>query len=255
MLSVPIANDTLLLDALELEDGPTSTATCTTPWLPGAADFLSALQRLGCSRASTAKATATGGQARGGAAGASTSRASTPAADADADNAAPLPATNLQLVLRLLAVLLQLQGDAGSASTAQRPKVAVPEGHGRALLLALLHLHMDAAVRAVALPQLQAAIAALVDAFGDTEWSRVAPDVVVRLGEPIGPSHRAAVRLLRELPGRGARVRALRQAAGLALLRTLVYGKVGGGRSSCVCCGGTLAYARHAVGFGFTGSW
>lgn len=74
-----------------------------------------------------------------------------------------------------------------------------------------------------------------MDAFSPTEWARVCGGVAERLAEPLGPSHRSAVRLLQELPGRGERRWQLQQAGGMALLHQLLK-KGGGGQVRLHAC-------------------
>jgi hypothetical protein len=95
--------------------------------------------------------------------------------------------------------------------------------------------------RARALPQLHDALAALLDAFGETEWGRVLPDLAARLAAPLGPSHRAALGVLLELPATGAsgRACALQRAGGMQLLHRLVRREppVSGARGKCLLGG------------------
>ncbi|GBF91012.1 hypothetical protein Rsub_03867 [Raphidocelis subcapitata] len=199
----------LCLDALDLEGPPPPPAA---PWLPGAQDFLEALHAMGCS-----KPAPQGG--RGGGAAAA-------AAGAEGAGGLAYRDGNLHLLLQLLAALCRL------SAAGRLPGVQLPEGRGRELAAALLHLHLDPRARAAALPQLQEALAALLDAFGETEWGRVLPDLAARIAAPIGPTHRAALGVLCELPacGRSGRGAALRRAAALQLLRRIVGKEAEGAR-------------------------
>jgi hypothetical protein len=86
----------------------------------------------------------------------------------------------------------------------------------------LLLLHLDPRARLTCMCQLQTAFAAVVDVFKEHEWAEVVgPQLVLVLAAPMGPSHRAAVKLLQELPGRSARMQQLRQGAALQLLKQL----------------------------------
>ena len=242
------------LDLGDLELEPGARAPASAPWVPGAADFLQALRGMGVSGAAAA---AGGSGGAGGGAGARGGHASSSAPAAAAAAATgrgkqqqkgkqkqqqqqqqqqdgehsqqqqqqqqqqlAYRDANLPLLLRLIAALCA--PDAPGALP--RPRPHLPEGHGRALAAALLQLHADGRARAAALAQLHEAAGALLDAFGDTEWGRVLPDLAARFAAGIGPSHRAALCVLSELPTAGAsgRARALQRAGALALLRWLV---------------------------------
>jgi hypothetical protein len=142
--------------------------------------------------------------------------------------------SNLPLLLRLLATLCRLSVSNAGAPRSGGARLQLAEGHGRQLAAALLHLHADPRARAAALPELHDALDALLEAFGDTEWGRVLPDLAAQLAAPLGPSHRAALRVLCELPtlGAGGRGTALRRAGALQLVLKLVGKEVrtlGGG--------------------------
>jgi hypothetical protein len=233
----------LLLESLDIEGPPPPPST---PWLPGAQDFLDALFAMGCSKPAPQAAAGRGGGSRGGGgAGAAAAAAAQQqqqqqqehqqGAAGGAGVAAGYRDANLHLLLQLLASLCQL------SSAGRLPALQLPEGHGRQLAAALLHLHADPRARAAALPQLHDALAALLDAFGETEWGRVLPDLAARLAAPLGPSHRAALGVLLELPATGAsgRACALQRAGGMQLLHRLVRREppVSGARGKCLLGG------------------
>ncbi|KAI8475884.1 MAG: hypothetical protein J3K34DRAFT_17298 [Monoraphidium minutum] len=225
----------LLMDSLDIEGTPPP-SSC--PWLPGAADFLEALHAMGVSK----PAPAGGGGGDGGHKAAAAGQEGGQQQEGYRD-------ANLHLLLQLLAALCQLS----AAGKLPAGGLRLPEGHGRALAAALLHLHADPRARAAALPQLREATAALVDAFGDTEWGRVLPDLAGRFAAPLGPSHRAALGVLLELPacGGSGRACALQRAGGLQLLRRLVdkaAPQAGGARGGGDDPGLIALYAVHSLG-------
>jgi hypothetical protein len=176
---------------------------------------LQALRAMGCSKPAGGGGGHGHGHGRGSAAAAAGGSGEAAAQMAYRD-------ANLHLLLQILGTLCRLS--AAGRLLGGCPRLSLPEGHGRQLAAALLHLHTDPRVRAAALPQLQEALAALLEAFGDTEWGRVLPDLASQVAAPLGPSHRAALRVLCELPpaGAGGRGAALRRAGALQLLRKLV---------------------------------
>ena len=237
-------------DELLILEGPTFEAVgqaITMPWLPSASDFLSALDTIGCGRAESTQqqqqqeaapgeaSAAAGGRggrkARGGAKGHDSEkenghRKATQAA-AGGSTAAAGPSSSsrssedmgfrdgpLRYLLQSLAHMCRLAAAGLVADLGAQP--------GLDLAKVLLQLHLDPRARVTCVCQLQEAFAAIVDGFQEEEWSElVGPQLVLVLAEPLGPSHRAAVKLLQELPGRSQRMQQLRQGAALQLVKQL----------------------------------
>jgi hypothetical protein len=209
----------LMLDTLDL--GACCAPVPSIPWIPGAQEMLEALRAMGyASRTGSAggqkdKSHSGGGGGGGGrkkggqgadAAAAAKAAAGEGVADEGAGSAlepgqqedpADIAAVaaaafssrwhNLASLLHLISSLCRL-----SSADKLQPPLQLPEGHGRLLLLSLLALELDREVREVALAQVHAATGALMDAFGESEWDRVGPEVASRLVEPggVGPNHR-----------------------------------------------------------------
>jgi hypothetical protein len=175
---------------------------CQLPWQPGAKDFLDALVAHGYQKA--------GGSSRGRSAGAAA------AAAAAAEGGLPR-LMNLQLLLRLLQRLCQLQ--AGGHAGLQ---LELAGGHGKQLAMALAHLQVDVEAGALLGPDLQAALGALLDA-ADAE--RFGADVAAGVLQ-LGGSHRAKLQLLSQLPDAGAKQRDVQALVAYLLLRELLQAQV-----------------------------
>lgn len=191
----PAGVEGLAFDSLNLQD-----LKCTIQWLPSAHDFLEVLQKLGYT-----KPTERGSKS-------SAKQLAAPPASAPIST----DLTHLNLVLQVLVYLCHMY------ASNRLVDLSLPEGHGRMLMLALLHLQLDAHVRVAALSQLQEALLALINAFDDTQWGRMSGDMAARIADSIGPSHRSAVLLLSELPTSSGRAVALKRQASLLLLKKLL---------------------------------
>lgn len=190
-----------------------SCSPCQLPWTPTAQHFMEALHAHSYPKQSSTR-------------GKKSTAAATPAADINPQ----ARLTNLQLMLRLLQRLCQLSAAGGP----QAPDLAVSSGHGKALAAALAHLQLDSSVGALLAPELQLALGALLDVV-DVE--RHGSDIAELLLQ-LGPSHRARLHLLAQLPDVSSSQRALQAVAlYMALRRELQVGHCSAAAAgTCVYC-------------------
>ncbi|GIL86983.1 hypothetical protein Vretifemale_15172, partial [Volvox reticuliferus] len=135
---------------------------------------------------------------------------------------------NLQGLLRLLAELtrlhLQSRVDLGFGNQDQAT--------GKGLITALLRILMDARLSALMHADVCVALEGIMQPWDETLWRRIWDETTLTAAE-LGPSHRAAYRLITAVQGLSDRLRTWQQQAAMQLLKkTLPQGMAGGSGSA-----------------------
>ncbi|KXZ44291.1 hypothetical protein GPECTOR_70g522 [Gonium pectorale] len=193
-------------------------------WVPQLPDFLDGLQTLGYQ---LPKAGATGSRKRSSGENAGEGSGAGPSGGGGEAASSAASLANLGCLLRLLADLLHLQ---------QRGRLDLGcgthnEGTGRQLLTALFRCSLDPHVSSLLQRDIGAAVEGLMGCWDEAHWRRLGHAMAAQVAD-MGPSHRAAYRLIAGVQGLGERMRGWQAAAAMALLRKEVPQSVRSGNGS-----------------------